>query len=419
MKQRDLFKKDFTLLIIGQIISLFGNSILRFSLSLHVLDITGSATAFGSILAISMVPTILLSPIGGVLADRVNRRNIMVCLDVITSLVCILFVTQIGSDHIILLVASMMIILSIIQSIYQPAVQSSVPIMVDSNHLLQANGIVVQVNALANFLGPILGGMLYGFFDLKVIIIISAVAFGMSAILEAFIHIPFVKQASNGKIFNTVFIDLKQALQFIRKDNPIVFKILLVIAGINLFFSSMIMIGLPYIIKVQLGLSSQLYGIAESFLAIGSIAAGLLIGLVAKKYTIYNAYIFILLGGIVLLPIAIVSGLNVHPMFTYVVICISAFLCLASVGIFSIFAQTFIQSETPNEMLGKVSAMIGAIVMCSYPLGQSLYGILFDRFSNQVYLIVFFAIIVELFLGLLTKQYLSKLKSKQLRVVNE
>ena len=419
MKNRSLFKKDFTLLIIGQIISLFGNSILRFSLSLYILDVTGSAGAFGGVLAVSMLPTILLSPFGGVLADRVNRRNIMVGLDVITALVCLLFFTQIGSNQIVFLVAGVMIVLSIIQSMYQPAVQSSVPTLVDSHHLLQANGIVVQVSALANFLGPILGGMLYGFLDLKVIVIISAVAFFISAVLEGFIRIPFTKQASNGKIINTVIMDLRQALTFIGKDNPVLFKILLLVAAINLFFSSMIMIGLPYLIKVKLGLSSQLYGIAEGFLAIGSIGAGLFIGLVAKKFSIHNSYLFILLGGMLLLPIALVSGLPIQPMIAYVVICISTFLCIASVGIFTIFAQTFIQTETPNTMLGKVSAVVSTIVMCSYPIGQALYGVLFDFLSNHVYVIVLFAIFVEVLLGFLTKRYLTKLHGESLHIKNE
>jgi fucose permease len=71
-------------MVIGQIISLFGNAILRFSLSLHVLSLTGSAAVFGSILALAMVPTVLLSPLGGVVADRVPRQGIMVALDFFT-----------------------------------------------------------------------------------------------------------------------------------------------------------------------------------------------------------------------------------------------------------------------------------------------------------------------------------------------
>ena len=69
MKPKKLFHRNFSLMIIGQIISLFGNAILRFALSMYVLDLTGSAAAFGTILAVSMIPTVLLSPVGGIIAD--------------------------------------------------------------------------------------------------------------------------------------------------------------------------------------------------------------------------------------------------------------------------------------------------------------------------------------------------------------
>lgn len=75
-----LFNRDFTLVAIGQLISLFGNAILRFALALYVLDATGSAAVFGTVTAIAVIPTILLSPFGGILSDRVNRRNIMAAL---------------------------------------------------------------------------------------------------------------------------------------------------------------------------------------------------------------------------------------------------------------------------------------------------------------------------------------------------
>ena len=70
-----LFTRDFTLMTVGQIISLFGNAILRFALSLHVLALTGSAAVFGGILALSMVPTALLSPLGGILVDALFARS--------------------------------------------------------------------------------------------------------------------------------------------------------------------------------------------------------------------------------------------------------------------------------------------------------------------------------------------------------
>lgn len=122
-----LFNRDFTLVVIGQIISLFGNAILRFALPLYLLNLTGSSAVFGSIMAISMIPMALLSPIGGIIADRVNRRNIMVVLDFITSGIVIIFGLVFIPDQAVVLIGVMMVLLSIIQSFYSPSVQSSIP----------------------------------------------------------------------------------------------------------------------------------------------------------------------------------------------------------------------------------------------------------------------------------------------------
>ena len=153
--------RDFSLVVIGQIISLFGNSILRFALPLYLLDQTGSSALFGSVLAISMIPMILFSPIAGMVADRVNRRNIMVILDFSTAALVAVFGLLHASGNPAVLVAIMLICLSVIQAFYQPAVQASIPVLSSTNNLLRANAIINQVQSLSNLIGPILGGMLY------------------------------------------------------------------------------------------------------------------------------------------------------------------------------------------------------------------------------------------------------------------
>ena len=80
MKEK-LFNRNFTLLLLGQVFSLIGNYTLKFALSMYVLEQTGSASIFAGLLAVATVPQVLLAPIGGLLADRLNRRNMMVALD--------------------------------------------------------------------------------------------------------------------------------------------------------------------------------------------------------------------------------------------------------------------------------------------------------------------------------------------------
>ncbi len=86
MTEQKLFTKNFTFLILGQAISLFGNFILKLALSMYILEQSGSAGIFATILSIATIPTILLSPLGGMIADRANKRNVMVILDGLTGI---------------------------------------------------------------------------------------------------------------------------------------------------------------------------------------------------------------------------------------------------------------------------------------------------------------------------------------------
>ena len=123
--QTKLFRRDFTLVVIGQIISLFGNSILRFALPLYLLRETGSSTLFGVVTACSFAPMVILSMVGGVLADRVNKRNIMVGLDFSTAAIIMLFYFSLGKIPTVPLFIVVLMLLYGISGTYQPAVQAN------------------------------------------------------------------------------------------------------------------------------------------------------------------------------------------------------------------------------------------------------------------------------------------------------
>mgnify|MGYP004442707085 FL=1 len=187
--------KNFIIIVIGQIISLFGNAIQRFSMSLYLLEFTGSAATFANILAISTIPYILFAPIAGMLSDNINRKKIMVYLDFFCSILIggYAFILLQGRDH-ELIVAAVMFILSICYTLYGPAVTSSIPQVVESDKLTAANGIINQVSSIVNFVGPIFAGVLYGLVGIKVIVIINAISFFLSAVMELFLEIPDVKK---------------------------------------------------------------------------------------------------------------------------------------------------------------------------------------------------------------------------------
>lgn len=411
MNTTKLFHKNFTIMVLGQIISLFGNSILRFTLSLYILDTTGSAAVFGSILAISMIPTVLLSPFGGILADRVNRRNIMVVLDYSTSLIIFVFSLVLPrSSSPIILIGVVMVLLSVIQACYQPSVQSSIPVLVSEDNLMKANGIVSQVNALSNLLGPILAGILYSFVPLRINLTISCICFFFSATMELFLRIPFFPQKKEGNLLLTVKKDLGDAFHFLHRERPEMMRVLMVIAGINLFLSSMIIVGLPVIIKIFLGLSTQHYSFADAAVALGTIIGSCLASIFPKKIHFKTSYRFLLFSCFALIPMGIAVISNQRPGLSYGILMVFLVIALSLAAIFNVAAQTYAQQQTPIQYLGKVSSFITVICVCALPLGQAMYGGLFQLFQNSVYIVVFMAAAISILLSLYTKKTMKDLK---------
>lgn len=154
MKNTQIFKRDFTMVVIGQIISLFGNAILRFALPLYLLRETDSSSLFGAVTACSFIPMVIFSFLGGVIADRVNKRNIMVALDFFTAIIIVVFYFALGQIPLVPLMIVMLMLLYGISGAYQPSVQASIPLLVDYEALAKGNAIINMVSTLSNLLGP-------------------------------------------------------------------------------------------------------------------------------------------------------------------------------------------------------------------------------------------------------------------------
>ena len=137
-----LFRRDFTLVVIGQVISLFGNAVLRFALPLYLLRVTDSSTLYGTVTACAFVPMVIFSLLGGVIADRVNKRNIMVALDFSTAGVILVFYLLHGMVPLVPLLMVVLMILYGIAGAYEPAVQASIPLLVDGEELVRGNAVI-------------------------------------------------------------------------------------------------------------------------------------------------------------------------------------------------------------------------------------------------------------------------------------
>jgi len=406
--KRKGFSKDFNLMVIGQIISILGSALLRFALSLYVLDITGRADLFAGLFAISSIP-ILLAPFGGAIADRFNRRNLMVIFDFTSSIIVFAFFVVLVIGHSsILLIGVVMVLLSFVSAMYAPTVMASIPVLVEEEKLEQANGIVNGIQALSNVAAPVLGGILYGMISLKVLVIVSGLFFFLSAILEMFIKIPFMQREQNGHIISTLVNDLKEGFSYVVKQS-FIFKCMILAALLNLLLTPLFVVGVPIILRVTLQSSDTLYGVGMGLIDFATILGALSMGYFAKKMGINNLYFWIFITALLIVPMALSVTpimLNIGYYSSYTLFVGSALLIAMIMTIISIYVITVVQKETPNENLGKVMAIIIAVSQCMAPIGQILYGLLFEGFSVNIYVPILIISVVMVVLAIATKRIL-------------
>lgn len=381
--------KNFIIIVIGQIISLFGNAIQRFSMSLYLLEFTGSTAAFARILAISTIPYIIFAPIAGRLSDNINRKKIMVYLDLICSAVIgvYAFILLKGHDH-ELIVGTVMFILSICATLYGPAVTSSIPQIVEEEKLTSANGVINQVGSIVNFAGPILAGLVYGLLGIKAIVIINAVSFLVSAIMEMFLDIPDVikedvENTDNEKVISMKFVkqscvDMKESFIYLKNEKKVILGIIASYALCNIFLVPILSIVAPYFINVFLGLPSEVFGIVEAVCVLGMILGGFIISVKPNMFSIKKVHYTYLPMIVGVMIIATLGFLKLNP---YVLASTFAFGGLAimlSVALSNVLTLTFIQKQIPDNMLGRVSAFSTAIATISVAPGQLLFGQVID-----------------------------------------
>ena len=400
------FSRDFTLVVIGQIISLFGNAVVRFALPLHLLNISQSPALYGLVSALAFLPLLIMSPLGGVIADRVNKRNIMVVLDFTTAGIILLFLLLSRQVNLVALILVTLILLFSISGLYQPSVQASMPFLVPEEKLVQANAMINTVSSLAGLLGPVLGGIFYSMKGIHVVLAISMVCFFLSAVMEIFIRIPFVKRETDRGAFRIIFGDLKESVRFIAKSQKVIGKVTVIIAFVNLFISSLLIIGLPVLCTQVLEFRgadpNQMYGYLSGIMAFGGIAGGISAGVLGSRIKIGDTWKLILGVALLMFPMGGILSSAVPDMGKYMVLAAGAFLMMLCATLFTVQTMSFIQIKTPGHLIGKVISWVMAIATCSQPLGQAVYGVVFEQARGQEWAICAAAgiasIIVSLYL---------------------
>ncbi len=373
--------------LFGKLVSIFGARIMNFAIGLYVLRITGSGMSFALTMIVSTIPTIILSPFAGVLADRVNRKIVVVVTDALCGvLLIIVYLISIKVGLSLNLILITVFFLSILNTFLNITMEASIPNIVDEKRLTKINSYSSSITSLASIVGPALGGFIYGFFPIEKFLLIAGISFIASAISEIFINFNFNNLPATDRTREKVIIEIKSAFNYVKKKR-IILSILIFAVFINFAFSSYI-VSLPHIINIQLGLSSEQYGLIQSAFAIGSLIFSLIYSLLPERENSYKHLIYSLMIVSALMMLTGIPTLRTFNSASKMNLLIYFIIINFSIGGALVFLNLpifiLMQRETSDEYRGRVNGLLGTASLSIQPLGMVLGGLFIDYISSFV-----------------------------------
>lgn len=389
-----LLIRSFALVWSGQTVSRLGDQMFRVALAWYALDLTNSATAMGTIMVLTTLPLLVLLPLGGVLSDRLPRRNVMLLSDVgrgaiVTLLACIAWADTVQLWHLY----SLALIFGTVDAFFQPAYTALVPQLVDEPMRPSANSLTLLSGQGSSIAGPIIGAWLLSVGSAALTFQINGLSFLFAALLLWFMRAPET-QHGTAPASNSFVAELKEGISYIA-GIPWLWVTILLFALVVVAASAPIAVGLPLLVRERFANDVTQLGALYTASAIGAVGSALCVGRITTlRRRGLLAYSITALSGLGIL------GLGVTTNFTFALLCAAA--DGVAFAVFSLVWMNTIQNMVPERLHGRVFSvdMLGSY--CLLPLGYAAFGLLADRFSAAaIFVAGGISILVLVFIGLL------------------
>ena len=373
-----LRERNFLSYFVGQGLSQLGDAILPVALAFAVLDLTGSPSALGLVLAAGFVPGVVFLLVGGVLADRVQRRRLMVVCDVVRagSQVTQGVLVLTGDATLVSLIA-LQLVWGTAAAFFRPASTGLVAEMVEPGRLSQANGMIALTDSIAYTVGPAIAGVLIAVASPGVAIVADGVTFAASAVALLLIRVPRLVATPAGEP-SSLLRDLRAGWHEFSSRSWL-WTMVAWAATFNLLaLPAMIVLG-PVVAHERLG-GAPAWAAISACSGLGAVIGGVVGIRLRSRYVLRPAFLPLGLYGLPLLLLAIPSPVPL----------IAAAAVLAGIGVamFNVFLATAMQQQIPLSALSRVSAYDWLCSIALVPVGQAAIGPVAELTSVPAVLVV-------------------------------
>lgn len=386
-KPTRLWNRNFAILWQAQFVSRLGRQAFSMAMVLWIMQATGSASLMGVLLAVSSLPGLLLSPIGGAVADRVSRRTIIVLSDLLSGvltlalgLLLLLYPENTNVGLVGLFIVSL--VLGTLGAFFSPAISAAIPDIVPAHQLPGANS-MGQISAqITLFIGQGLGGTLFRLIGAPFMFIFNGLTFLYSGSAGYFVRIPPPARREPQKLRAVLAgfrADLAEGLRYIWRNPGL--KALVLLSAASSFFATPFVVLLPFYVEGSLRAPVDWYGFILAAFGVGSLLGFVAAGM-ARLRGQRRATVLIL----VMLLDAVFYGL-LAPVRTPIVALGVAALAGMSGGFVTVNITTLLQLGTPTEMRGRVFGLLSTIAGSVTPIGTGLSGVVADLTGKRIPLI--------------------------------
>ena len=363
----------FTLFFLGNAISLIGFGLNLISISWLVLEKTGSELALGKIMAAATIPGVLLALFAGVIIDRMNRKWLMVILNIVRMVIIIVFLsTLLLNSFTMMSLFIMVFLMGTGNSLFWPTAQAFVQQLVEPDEYFNANALLSASYQTGSILGAGLGGLVVHYFGVNTALAINALTYLVSGILISLAPFSYQKRSGNTE---KIISALMKGFRFFQQNIGVL------LLGLTTILADVAIWGAMSVITITMSRDIYLagswgYGIMEGLYGIGALLSTIVAGI---DSTILGKHRFLLVCYIIS---AIMAWLS--PGFSHVVLAALAYLFM---GLHNnsarICIRTTFMEQVPNEIMGRVQTILGVYTRVAVITSAIIAGWIVENYSVQ------------------------------------
>ena len=356
----------FLLLWAGELISSIGGGLTSFGLGLYIFQKTGSAADMAFLTLLGFLPALVLKVPAGVLADRYDRRLLMMIGDGLSGLgVLFILICMLKGDAALWQIYLGTTISSVFSALLEPSYTATITDLLTKDQFSKANGLVSMAGSARYLFSPVIAGFLLAVSDIKLILIIDICTFFLTVLAAAVVRRGIKTSApSNPEPF---FKSMKDGWKAVSGRQGLLILIVTTTV-ITLFMGVFQVLGEPFVLSFA---DAKTLGIVETVAASGMLVTSIILGIRGiKKHFVRSLWIGLAVSGI---------GMSLFGLFDNVIlICAAGFLFFAALPFANNSLDYLVRTNIPDELQGRAWGFIGFISQLGYVVAYALCGVTAD-----------------------------------------